>query len=114
MACTGEERCILHEMSLLRGLLGQIETTARCQGAERVKVVRLKLGPLAHIEPDHLREHFDAAALGTLAEGCRLEIQTTDELHELTVESLDIEVAEPGRSEHLRGLAPDADRTDRP
>jgi Zn finger protein HypA/HybF involved in hydrogenase expression len=50
----------------------------------------LKLGPLAHIEPDHLREHFVEAARGTLADSARLEIETTDDLHELTLESLDV------------------------
>jgi hydrogenase nickel incorporation protein HypA/HybF len=80
----------MHEMSLLRGLLNQIEAAARRHGAARVSVVRLKLGPLAHIEPDHLREHFVEAARGTLADSARLEIETTDELHELTLESLDV------------------------
>lgn len=83
----------MHEHSLLRGLMSQIETTARGHGGGRVTVVRLKLGPLAHIEPDHLREHFVAAAKGTLAEDARLEIETTEELHELSLESLDIETA---------------------
>ncbi|HMF16636.1 MAG TPA: hydrogenase maturation nickel metallochaperone HypA [Gemmataceae bacterium] len=80
----------MHEMSLLRGLLNQIEAAARGHGVARVSVIRLKLGPLAHIEPDHLREHFAQAARGTLAESARLEIETTDELHELTLESLDV------------------------
>ena len=81
----------MHEMSLLRGLMNQIETVARENGAQWVRVVRLKLGPLAHIEPDHLREHFERAARGTIAESTRLEIEATDELHELTLESIEIE-----------------------
>jgi hydrogenase nickel incorporation protein HypA/HybF len=75
--------------------MSQIEATARRNGGDRVTVVRLKLGPLAHIEPDHLREHFVEAARGTIAEEARLEIQTTDELHELTLESLDVQVKAP-------------------
>jgi len=78
-------------MSLLRGLFTQIDSIAREHRAGRVTVVRLKLGPLAHIEPEHLREHFVEAACGTVAESARLEIETTDELHELTLESLDVE-----------------------
>jgi hydrogenase nickel incorporation protein HypA/HybF len=84
----------MHEMSLLRGLLKQIENSARQHGGGHVRVVRLKLGPLAHIEPDHLREHFVDAAKDTLAEGARLEIETTDEMHELTLESIDVEAAD--------------------
>jgi hydrogenase nickel incorporation protein HypA/HybF len=81
----------MHEMSLLRGLLRQIEDLARRNHAVRVTVVRLRLGPLAHIEPDHLREHFVDAARGTVAEAARLDIETTEDLHELTVESIDVE-----------------------
>lgn len=81
----------MHEHSLLRALMTQISETARNNGGGRVKVVRLKLGPLAHIEPDHLREHFVEAARGTCADGARLEITTTDALHEITLESLDLE-----------------------
>jgi hydrogenase nickel incorporation protein HypA/HybF len=81
----------MHEMSLLRGLMKQIDETARRHGASRVRVVRLKLGPLAHIEPDHLREHFEEAAAGTIADGARLDIETTDEMHEFTLESIDLD-----------------------
>jgi hydrogenase nickel incorporation protein HypA/HybF len=80
----------MHEASLLRGLLHQIEVLALRNAASRVTVIRLKLGPLAHIEPDHLREHFAEAARSTVAEGARLDIETTEELHELTLESIDI------------------------
>jgi len=83
----------VHEMSLLRGLMAQIEQLVRANGGGRATVVRLKLGPLAHIEPDHLREHFVEAAVGTCAEGARLDIETTDELHELTLESIDVEAS---------------------
>lgn len=84
----------MHEISLLRGLMAQIEETARSHGACGVSVVRLKLGPLAHIESEHLREHFAEAASGTIASSARLEIETTGELHELTLESLDVQVPE--------------------
>jgi len=80
----------MHELSLLRGLFKQIEELAVQNRAERVTVVRLKLGPLAHIEPNHLREHFAESARGTVAENARLEIETTDELHELSLESVEI------------------------
>ena len=86
----------MHEMSLVRGLLRQIEDLAGRNQARRVSVVRLKLGPLAHIEPEHLREHFVDAARGTPAESARLEIETTEELHDLSLESIDVEVESGG------------------
>ena len=90
----------MHEMSLLKGLLAQIGRIAKENGAERVGVVRLRLGPLAHIEPDHLREHFVEAARGTPAEGARLDIETTDELHDLSLESVDLVVTTPAADKH--------------
>jgi Zn finger protein HypA/HybF involved in hydrogenase expression len=93
----------MHELSLLRGLMKQIEEIARREGATQVRVVRLKLGPLAHIEPDHLREHFTAAAQSTLAQDARLEIETTDELHELTLESVDVATGAEGPREGVGG-----------
>src|SRR5262245_30896032 len=81
----------MHEMSLLRGLIKQIDAIARDHASERVTAVRLKLGPLAHIEPDHLREHFVEAAVGTVAESATLEIGTSDALHERTLASGDVD-----------------------
>jgi len=91
----------MHELSLLRGLLAQIERIAQDHGTDRISVVRLRLGPLAHIEPDHLREHFVSAARGTAAEGARLDIETTDELHELTLESIDVVLPAPAGENHV-------------
>lgn len=80
----------MHESSLLKNLMRQIDEAALQAGGGRVAVVRMKLGPLAHIEPDHLREHFEEAARGTAAERARLEIETTNDWHELTLESIDV------------------------
>lgn len=84
----------MHELSLLHGLLGQIEDVVRENGAERATRVRLRLGPLAHIELAHLREHFLEAAKGTVAEGALLEIEKTDTMHDLTLEEVDVETDE--------------------
>jgi Zn finger protein HypA/HybF involved in hydrogenase expression len=81
----------MHEMSLLRSLLKQIREIRDKNGGGRVKVVRLKVGPLAHIEPEHLRNHFIESVQGTSLENTRLEIEETKDLHELTLESVDIE-----------------------
>lgn len=69
----------MHEMSLMNNLMGQIERVAREQGGAQVVGVRLWLGALAHISPDHLREHFAEGAKGTLAQGARLEIESDDD-----------------------------------
>jgi hydrogenase nickel incorporation protein HypA/HybF len=70
----------VHEFSLINDLMRKIESIAREQGAQRVVGLKVKLGALSHISADHFREHFEAAATGTIAEGGRLEIETlTDE-----------------------------------
>lgn len=68
----------MHEFSLMKGLMSKIETIAHEEKAERVTGVRVKLGALAHMSPDHFREHFETVSQGTLAEGAELFV-TLDE-----------------------------------
>jgi len=65
----------MHEFSLLKDLLQKIKSVAQENGSDQVVGVRVKLGALAHISPSHLREHFDQAVVGTVAEGARLDIE---------------------------------------
>ena len=62
----------MHEASLIADLLRQITALMRQQGTGRVVGVTVKVGALAHIPPEHLREHFVSGARGTIAEGARL------------------------------------------
>jgi hydrogenase nickel incorporation protein HypA/HybF len=52
----------------------QIDALVRRHDAQGVTLVRLKVGALARISADHLREHFVIAAHGTVAENAVLEI----------------------------------------
>ncbi len=86
----------MHELSLLAGLFRQVERIADAERATRVTCVRLRLGALAHISPEHLREHFVDAARGTRLEGARLEVTTaTDPTDggalDILLESVDVE-----------------------
>ena len=69
----------MHELSLINDLMWKIDAIAREQGARRVVGVKVRLGALSHISPDHFREHFEAAATGTIAEAARLDIETLRE-----------------------------------
>ena len=62
----------MHEVSLMRDLMHRIERLVRDDGAKSVEAVHLRVGALAHMSPDHLREHFERAAAGGVAEGARL------------------------------------------
>jgi hydrogenase nickel incorporation protein HypA/HybF len=69
----------MHEFSLINDLMWKIDAIAREQGARRVVGVKVRLGALSHISPDHFREHFEAATTGTIAEAARLDIETLRE-----------------------------------
>jgi hydrogenase nickel incorporation protein HypA/HybF len=46
------------------------------QGASRVHRIVLRVGPLSGVVPEALEFACEAVAQGTIAEGCRLEIQS--------------------------------------
>lgn len=86
----------MHEQSLMKGLVRQVEQIVRDQGARRALGVTLRRGPLAIGSPEHLREHFVAAARGSLAEGAWLKIETVDSgpqalSLDLTLDSVEVE-----------------------
>jgi hydrogenase nickel incorporation protein HypA/HybF len=86
----------MHEFSLIADLMRKISAIAYEQGADRISGVKVKLGALAHISGEHFREHFEQAALGTSAEGARLDIDvSTDEsdphAQDILLQSVDVE-----------------------
>ncbi len=88
----------MHETGLMNGLMKQIAEVAREHGATKVTAVRLALGALAPITDAHLREHFDLAAQGTVAEGAALEIErmedpTAPDAMHFRMTGLDVELA---------------------
>jgi hydrogenase nickel incorporation protein HypA/HybF len=85
----------MHEFSLMADLLRKIEQVAADNGASRVVKVRVWLGALSHITPEHFREHFEDGVRGTLADGAELEVETSDdeshpEAQQILLKSLDV------------------------
>lgn len=85
----------MHEFSLMADLMRKIEQVAADNGAERVTRVRVWLGALSHITPEHFREHFEDGTRGTVAEGAELEVETSDdeadpEAQQIVLRSLDV------------------------
>ncbi len=64
----------MHESSLIADLIAAIERAAIESKATRVLAVELSLGALEPAGEEHLREHFIAAAPGTIVEGAELRI----------------------------------------
>jgi len=80
----------------MRGLMQRLNAIAAEQGATRVVGVSVRLGALSHFSPAHFREHFAAAARGTLAEGASVEaIVDTDirapDAADVLLESVELE-----------------------
>jgi hydrogenase nickel incorporation protein HypA/HybF len=85
----------MHEMGLIRDLLHKIEQIAAEQNARRIAKVDVWLGALAHISPDHFREHFVEGIQGSLAEGADLEIELSGDIHhpqaqDILLKSIDV------------------------
>ena len=88
----------MHEYSLLKDLIHKIETIAHENKTQKVLGVRVKLGALSHISPDHFREHFTHAVVGTLAEGARVEIETLTDMSDPHAQDIildSVELVEP-------------------
>ena len=86
----------MHEHSLIADLIRKIEAIARENHAQRVVKVKLRLGALSHMSPQHMREHFAAAAQGTLAQGAVLESELSTDIddpraRDIVLDSVDVE-----------------------
>ncbi|NCS66424.1 MAG: hydrogenase maturation nickel metallochaperone HypA [Hydrogenophilales bacterium CG03_land_8_20_14_0_80_62_28] len=64
----------MHELSVAQALVEQVEDLASQHGATGVYLIRVRIGPLAGIEPELLAVAFPLAAAGTRAEQARLDL----------------------------------------
>ena len=65
----------MHELSIAYSLIETAECAARDADAQRVTLVRLRLGVLSGVVEDALRFGFEVATQNTLLDGARLEIE---------------------------------------
>jgi len=85
----------MHEASLMRDLMRQIDAIAAREGAVRVTAVRVRLGALSHVSPGHFAEHFAVAAAGGRAACARLTVTAAEDTAdpragEVVLESVDV------------------------
>ena len=91
----------MHENSVARSLVNTIDTLAASRGAQAVVSAQVRLGELAFMTEEDLREHFIHASKGTRAEGALLLVHSNsngeDEgtLEGLVLESVELQL-EPG------------------
>lgn len=88
----------MHEQSLMNDLMNKINAIASQEQATQVLKVSVELGALAHMSPDHFKEHFESSSKGTLAEGAELIITENPDPYDKKAQDitlLSIEVNEP-------------------
>ena len=65
----------MHEHSLVRALLAQVERLADAEGAGEVEEIRVKVGPLSGVEPLLIETAFEILAPRTSVDKARLVIE---------------------------------------
>jgi hydrogenase nickel incorporation protein HypA/HybF len=86
----------MHEQSLMTDLMRKIESVVQDNEAKKVASLKIRLGALSHISPEHFKEHFVQASKGTAAESARLDVVVQGDLddpnaQEIMLESLELE-----------------------
>ncbi len=87
----------MHEFSLIKSLMRKVTGIAAEQGAKKIVSVRVVLGALCHLSPEHFTEHFVEAAAGTVAAGAELEVVFNPDPHDphaqdILLDSVKVEV----------------------
>jgi hydrogenase nickel incorporation protein HypA/HybF len=65
----------MHEMSIAQSIVEIVQEQAQRDAFTRVRIVRLSLGALSHVDPRALAFAFDVVTRGTVVEGAALEIE---------------------------------------
>ena len=81
----------MHDSSTFRSLMRRIDGLANAHGARRVTAVRVKLGALSHLSPEHFREHFEEAA-SDLAKDAAVEAEQTPDLFDVFLVDVELEI----------------------
>jgi hydrogenase nickel incorporation protein HypA/HybF len=86
----------MHEQATIRDLVITVLKVAEENDAKRVVRIKVRLGALSHFTPEHFVEHWVDATGGTIAEGCRVEAELSEDMTDAQAHSVileDIEIA---------------------
>ena len=83
----------MHERALLADLVREIESIAAAERATAVTAVRVRVGPMSHMTPEHFVEHFLDSTRNTIAEGARCDVESFD-VHDPLAQSILLESVE--------------------
>lgn len=87
----------MHEFSLMADLFRKIREISNRNDNRKIVMVRVKLGALSHITPQHFEEHFIEFSKGTPADGAKIEIIQLEDRNDpdaqsILLESVDLDV----------------------
>jgi len=68
----------MHEFKQAKELIKKIEEVLAFSPGSRIQSIQVLMSPLNELTPGHLRQHFEKAAQGTVAEGARLDVRISD------------------------------------
>jgi hydrogenase nickel incorporation protein HypA/HybF len=85
---------LTHELATIRDLVATVLRVAEENGAERVVRIRVRLGALSHFTPRHFVEHWEDASAGTIAEGCVVESEMSEDPTDLNAQGVVLEDVE--------------------
>ncbi len=66
----------MHELAICQSIISQVETLAQQHNAKQVVEIVLKIGLLAGVESELLKQAFPIAAAGSCAENAELKIES--------------------------------------
>ncbi|MCX6989695.1 MAG: hydrogenase maturation nickel metallochaperone HypA [Chlamydiae bacterium] len=72
----------MHEKSLMDNLIRKILQLAKEEKSDKVVKVSVKLGALSHMSAEHFKEHFDIAALGTIAQNAEIVAEESQDIND--------------------------------
>lgn len=70
----------MHEKGVVDHLIRKIIELAKRENARKVTKVSVILGALSHMSKEHFKEHFDVAALGSIAQGAEIEAEECQDI----------------------------------
>lgn len=65
----------MHETAIAQSLIDLMVREAESAGGGRIAAARLVLGEMSGVDEETLRFAFDVCTRGTIAEGCRLDVE---------------------------------------
>ena len=66
----------MHELAITQSILDISLQAAQAQHAQRIRAIRLTIGPFSGVVPECVQMYLDVLAKGTIAEGAKIEAKT--------------------------------------